>query len=72
MTEFAKIIVASGGEQVLFYTYNGDGEPDLVIVTQIGCAGVKVRLTYDDDEARNEAFAGADLATANGIRRDLT
>lgn len=74
MTDFAKIVRATDGAQVLFYKDTGEnGEPLLRQVTEFdGITGAMALSFTDDDEGysrRDTAFATCDAKQADALRR---
>lgn len=75
MTDFAKIIRASDGAQVLIFKDNGDEGPELVFMTELD--GVVARLgsgfEHDPEEDAysklDKAFDAADVRQADVIRK---
>ncbi|KQP36120.1 hypothetical protein [Pseudorhodoferax sp. Leaf274] len=67
---FAKIVIASDGEQVLFFKEEGDEGPELVQMTMEQGVTARLAMGFEDDEEgsadakRDAAFdkAGADYA----------
>lgn len=58
MADFAKIVTASDGEQVLYFKDNGDEGPELVAMTNMDGITLRVGLGFadtDDGEAKREA-----------------
>lgn len=71
---FAKIVIASDGEQVLFFKDNGDEGPELVQMTEAEGVTARLALGFEDDEngaaavKRDAAFDNADVFWADGVR----
>jgi hypothetical protein len=73
MADFAKIVRATDGTQVLFYKDNGDdGKPVLKQITDMdGITGAMNLSFSDDDEGydrRDAAFDRADVTQADALR----
>lgn len=74
MADFAKIVRATDGGQVLFYKDNGDGgEPVLKQVTEMGGITGAMNLGFTDDDegekARDAAFDRAEVKQADAMRK---
>lgn len=73
MSDFAKIVIASDGEQVLFYLDNGDNGPELVQMTEIEGITARVGLGFKDDDsgdaARERAFNEVGIKQADAMRK---
>lgn len=69
---FAKIIDATDGAQVLFFKDNGDDGPELVAMTELDGATLRLGFGYDDTDsglAKREAyFLSVDIDVADKIR----
>lgn len=72
MSDFAKIVTASDGAQVLFYKDMGDDGPELVQVTEVGGTTGRIALGFDDNEngfmLRQRAFDVASIEQADQMR----
>jgi hypothetical protein len=74
MNIFAKIIIASDGEQVLAFKDNGDDGPELVLMTVVDGVTLRMGCGYPDGEdetaelKRDRAFEDAAESLANKIR----
>lgn len=73
MADFAKIVIASDGAQVLFYKDNDeDGNPTLVHVTEEQGVTANMALSFTDDDdgfdKRDAAFDGSDAEKADAMR----
>lgn len=72
---FAKIVIATGGEQVLFYkSADEEYNPCLRQVTEIDGAYAEMNLSFapDDWAALDKAFEQADVAMADAIRLSVS
>lgn len=73
MTDFAKIIRATDGEQVLFYREDEGDVPMLVQVTNCDGVTATARLGFDkSDEGeakRDKAWSDAGIEQADDMRR---
>lgn len=69
---FAKIVLASDGEQVLFYCDNGDNGPELVQMTEVEGITARVGLGFTEDDngyvLRQKAFDSAGVKQADAMR----
>lgn len=71
MADFAKVIRASDGEQVLFYKgQNDDGDPTLFQLTELEGLNAAFNLSFKDDswDALDSAFEKAGVEQANAMR----
>lgn len=72
MTDFAKIVIASDGEQVLFHLDNGDDGPELVQMTVVEGVTARIGLGFNDDdegyERRQKAFDVVGVKQADAMR----
>lgn len=66
---FAKIVIASDGEQVLFFKDNGDEGPELVHMTVESGITARLGMGFDDDEVRDAAFDKAAVEQADMVRK---
>lgn len=75
MTEFAKIVIASDGAQVLIFKDNGDEGPEVVFMTEMHGVTLRMGMGYEDDEdedaetKRNRAFEESATGQADAIRK---
>lgn len=68
-TDFARIIIASDGAQVLFYKREGDDGPGLMQATCMDGVTLEADLSFDKSTlARDEAFEAADIRAADRMR----
>jgi hypothetical protein len=74
VSDFAKIIRAADGEQVLFFksTDSESGKPQLRQVTEFEGMFAELNMAFTDDDAGwdklDKCFDAADEAQANGVR----
>lgn len=74
MSDFAKIVRASDGAQVLFYKDNGDdGAPVLRQITEMASITGAMNLGFTDDDPgydkRDAAFDRAGVQQADALRK---
>jgi len=73
--QFAKIVEATDGAEVLFYMANGSADSDipvLKIVTEAADhTSLEMEMEFDETEKRQAAFDGAGVEFADKIRDQL-
>jgi hypothetical protein len=69
--DFAKIIRATDGAQVLFFTgYHPEDEaPTVFVVTHCDGLALELKMSFDTEEKRDEVFAQVDLESADNLRK---